>query len=186
MTEQKTITMKNIAANLTTHPTFMAIELKGNRYPKAQPKTNALGKVLMYSSFVSGTLTIGTSMTFADEKQAIFAEVPIAELTRVEVGIYHSLAGIKGMLPFEAQLTVNVVLTTPTATYDLLNTDLQLVPAILAWVKANNISLSDPLKLQQRVDVDWSKVTLQAVEDWAADTRYAAPYGMLSATAPMQ
>lgn len=187
MSIPKTVTMKNIASQIVDHPTFMKLVVANHVYPDKPAPKGWLGKTLTATPYAMGTLTLtAATVTFADEEKHEFLTLPVTEITGIKVGIYQTMVRDWGMvMPFETQLTLNLVISTATATYDLLNQDLTVIPALWEWLTANKLAVTDPLQLQtQLTTTDWAKLDWHQVEQWAKGTPYATPYQMLGAAAP--
>lgn len=187
MASFKTVTMRAIAQHISDQASFMKFVVNGQTYPSKPAPKAWLGKRLTSTPYALGKLTLtDTDLTFADEQGHAFLTLPLAEVTAVQVGIYQSKIRDWGApLQFKTQLTLNLVITTATATYDLLNQDLAALPAVWRWLIANDIAVTDPMQLQtQLTTTDWAKLDWHQVEQWAKDTPYATPYQMLGAAAP--
>ncbi|ETY75406.1 hypothetical protein [Lactiplantibacillus fabifermentans] len=189
-TNQISVTFENIAGNITTHPTYMAIDLGGTRYPAAKPEhENVLDKVMTYTPYAMGSLALNAGqIVMADEAAHPFLTLATSAIKKVQLGIYQTMVRSWGMVvPFENQLTLNLVITTEHDTYDLLNTDLNVLPVLVAWLQEQAITIEDPMKLQAIMSTtDWANVKWADIEKLAQGTAYEIPNQMIGAAAPTQ
>jgi len=171
------ITVTDIADNLKHQLTFMDIVINEQRYPKLKPKHGFLAKLLSYNPYAVGLLTITAGrLTFADEHGHEFQSLGPTLITAAQVGIYHGIThGLGNGVRLETRLAANLELTTTAGTLHLLNDDIAVLPALLAWLNSFKIPVTDPLQLSQLPpDLDWQQVTPAQVAQWAASTSYAA------------
>lgn len=153
MSVSKSVTLANIAAHLTNQPTFMAFELDKHVYANQLIPKQLLAKKLTTVAYPMGKVTFTqTALALADEFGAPLLTVPVADVTGVTVGIYQTVVGDLGAItPISTQYTLNLVVKTTMATYDLLNQDLTAVPALLTWLAATPVAVTDPMQLRAQL-----------------------------------
>jgi len=170
------VTVTDIADNLAHQPTFMSIKIGGQQYSTAPKAVSRLFDLSNKGAAVHGQLTITPGrLSFADEKGQEFQSLaPTSNMiTGVQIVLYRSLMqqasgfGIK----MDPRFTLALTLTTTTATYHLLNTNLTVIPALLAWTREFQLALSDPLHLMTS-ELDWSQLTASQFEELTKDTPY--------------
>lgn len=179
MTLPLAVTVTDIAGNIADKPTLMAFDIDGQLYPEPEKTNSLLAKVFNYTAFEHGLVKIDDiNLTFSDETGRAFKTLTTAELTQIELGMYHSMVQTYGpVVPLKAQYTGALTLTTAEATYRLLVFDTRAMPAIIAWLHAQKLTFTDPLNLAaETADFDWSKITEKQFGRWAKDTKYEEFY----------
>ncbi|WP_048000591.1 hypothetical protein [Lactiplantibacillus herbarum] len=169
------VTVTDIADNLAHQPTFMSIKIGDQQYSTAPKPVSRMFKLLNEGAAMHGQLTITPGrLSFADEKGQEFQSLaPTSNvITGVQIVLYRSLMDQPGFgLQMDPRFTVALTLTTTTATYQLLNTNLTVIPALLAWTREFQLALSDPLHLMTS-ELDWSQLTAAQFEELTKDTPY--------------
>lgn len=176
MTLPTTVTMLDIAGNIADKPTLMRLQLNGKLYPEVEKHKGLLAKSLTYTPFEHGTIKIdGSQLAFSDENGHVFKTITTAGLTQIELGMYHSMVRTVGpFIPYLAQYTVVLKLTMADTTYQLLIIDPQAVPGLLAWLKSQQLTFTDPLNLAgESADFDWREITEDQFKRWSKGTTYA-------------
>jgi len=171
------VTVTDIADNLAHQPTFMSIEIGNQQYSTAPKRVPMMLKILNEGAAAHGQLTITPGrLSFADEQGQEFQSLaPTSNMiTGVQISLYRSMMHQLGVgVRVKPRFTVALTLTTTAATYQLLNTDLTVIPVLLAWTQEFQLKLSDPLHLMTS-ELDWAQLTAPQFETLTKDTPYFA------------
>ncbi|MCM2584578.1 hypothetical protein NDQ54_00550 [Lactiplantibacillus plantarum] len=171
------VAVTNIADNITHQPAYMTIVLNDHKYSTARKKTPFILKALNEGAAAHGRLTITPSrLSLADERGTVFqtlAPIPTV-ITDVELGLYRSIVRQLGNgVRMKSRYTLAVTLTSDTATYQMLNTDLSVLKPLLAWITDFHLHLTDSLQLATS-DIDWPNLTADQFEALTKGTPYFA------------
>ncbi|MFB9770008.1 hypothetical protein [Lactiplantibacillus modestisalitolerans] len=171
------IAVTDIATNIARQPAFMTIVLNQHKYSTARKKTPFILKALNEGAAAHGRLTIAPNrLTLADEYGVTFQTllpVPTA-ITGVRLGLYRAKVHQLGPgARHHAHYRLMLTLATPSATYRLLNTDLSVIPALVAWAQEFSLALEDPLNLAAQT-WDWRQLTVPQFEQLTRGTAYFA------------
>lgn len=145
------VAVTELAAAFGRRPAFMTFVIDGRKYSTARKKTPFILKALSEGAAAHGRVTITVNrVSFADERGTVFqtlAPLP-SVITGVTLGLYRSRTRELGIgWQTKCRYTLAVTLRTPTATFTSLNTDLRVVAALVAWTRAYQLELTDPLQL---------------------------------------
>ncbi|AUI79042.1 hypothetical protein [Lactiplantibacillus pentosus] len=169
------VAVTNIAGNITHQPAYMTIVLNDHKYSTARKKTPFILKALNEGAAAHGRLTITPSrLSLADERGQVFQTLAptSATITDVQLGLYRSIVRQLGNgVRMKARYTLAATLMTPSASYQLLNTDLAVIAPLIAWIKDYQLHLTDPLQLATS-DLDWLNLTTAQFEALTKGTKY--------------
>ncbi|TBX45040.1 hypothetical protein EUZ87_06100 [Lactiplantibacillus paraplantarum] len=171
------VAVTNIAGNITHQLAYMTIVLNDHKYSTARKKTPFILKALNEGAAAHGRLTITPSrLSLADERGQVFqtlAPTPTV-ITDVQLGLYRSIVRQLGNgVRMKARYTLAVTLTSDTAAYQMLNTDLAVLRPLLAWIADFHLHLTDSLHLATG-DLDWPNLTADQFEALTKGTPYFA------------
>ena len=169
------VTVTNIATHISQRPAYMTLVINGQKYSTARKQTPFILKALSEGAAAHGRVTMTTNrVSLADEYGHVFQTLaPLASvITMVKVGLMrskvHEIGPVRRIKP---RYTLMIDLVTPSATYRLLNTALNGLPALVAWVQDYHLTLVDPLNLAGH---DLTQLTEPVFEAMTSGTPYFA------------
>ncbi|CAM3079262.1 hypothetical protein LAPL110952_02785 [Lactiplantibacillus plajomi] len=155
MTKLLPVAVTAIGERMPQTAAYMTFVVNGQKFSTARKHTPFILKALSAGAAAHGRVTISTNqLQLADEAGRVFQSFALfsGAIVSLDLGLWHSQRREFGPRGHHAawRYTLEITLVTSSGSFRCLNTDLTLLPALLAWARAYRITVNDPLALALR------------------------------------